>query len=146
MITRLAPCIKLKMNRRNCLKLLAGLLPCALVARILGEKDLHGTPSPNPAWPAATHEIELQLPGLWQCSVETENLVQMDDETMVREFERINRNISLMIASAKKQNREIRDIKLYWRNVPYNRGSDRFMRVIMRSCDPSCPVLWRNPK
>ena len=39
------------MNRRNCLKLLAGLLPCALAARMLGEKDLHGTPSPFP------HEI-----------------------------------------------------------------------------------------
>ena len=55
------------MNRRNCIKLLAALLPCAIVARMLGEKDLHGTPSPapkapNPAYKDAPYEAMMFNP------------------------------------------------------------------------------------
>ncbi len=46
------------MNRRNCLKLLAAVLPCAFVARMLGEKDL----KINPAWESATHEFQFDIP------------------------------------------------------------------------------------
>jgi hypothetical protein len=39
------------MNRRKAITLLSAVLPCAFVARMLGEKDLHGTPSPYPVQP-----------------------------------------------------------------------------------------------
>ena len=50
------------MNRRNVIKLLAALLPCAIVARMLGEKDLHGTPSPIPNYAKAPYIPEQFFP------------------------------------------------------------------------------------
>lgn len=49
-----------KMNRRKFLTFASALLPCALAARMLGEKEVHATPTP--AYDAASHEVELYGP------------------------------------------------------------------------------------
>jgi hypothetical protein len=116
------------MNRRNCLKLLAAVLPCAFVARMLGEKDLHGTPSPNP----------------YHCAIQTNNLHGADDSVLAKEFEKLNQKIEYLINKAKKRGHEIRDVKFFWRNINTERGPDKFVRVLMRSCDPSYPVYETN--
>lgn len=137
------------MNRRNCLKLLAGVLPCAFVARMLGEKDLHGTPSPNPAYETATHEVELHGPFVktiqpWHGAVQTNNLHNADDAFIVKEFNELNRKIESLISAAKRNNWEIRDVKFLWRNINRPEGPDKFVRVLLRACDPAYPVYETN--
>ena len=136
------------MNRRNVIKLLAGLLPCACVARMLGEKDLHGTPSPNPAYDQAAYEdygtvYEAQP---WQCAIQTPNLYNASDNDIAKEMEELNKKIEWLISSCKKQGWEISDIKFYWRCISTPRGLDKFVRVIMRACDPRYPVVFRGIK
>ena len=125
------------MNRRKFLTFAAALLPCSFVARMIGEKDLHGTPSPAP-----TEEYKR----VWQCAVQTPNLNSADDETIVKEFEKLNKAVEWLLASAKKEGREIQDIKFYWRNIWTSNGMDKFVRVIMRACDPKFPVVFRGIK
>ncbi len=127
------------------------MLPCAFVARMLGEKDLHGTPSPNPAYDTASHEVELHGPFVktiqpYHCAIQTQNLNNADDAVMVEEFEKLNKKIEYLINKAKRRGHEIRDVKFLWRNINTADGPDKFVRVLMRSCDPAYPVYEKDIK
>lgn len=137
------------MNRRNVIKLLATLLPCACVAKMLGEKDLHGTPSPNPASEKATYEdygTVYGSAGYNHAAVQTPNLHNASDESLVKEFDTLNKKLEWLLQDCKKRGREIQDIKMYWRNIPRFEGPNKFVRILLRARYPSYPVYWRGKK
>ena len=85
------------MNRRKVITILAGLLPCAIVARMFGEKDLHATPTPNPAYRSVPYSAMMYSP---TTGFHTE--IQERGESFTIEGERIPPHFRAIITDCNK--------------------------------------------
>ncbi len=120
------------------------MLPCAFVARMLGEKEIPAYVNAPYIPERNAYDVKTIQP--YHCAIQTQNLNNADDAIMVEEFEKLNKKIEYLINKAKKRGHEIRDVKFLWRNINTAEGPDKFVRVLMRSCDPAYPVYETNIK